>query len=96
MPPYPAWFQGRTAVLAALAAGWDPAAPDYVGQFRMVPTRANGQPAVAAYVRAGPDPAYRAFAIGVLRVRAGRITEIIAFHDPGLFPAFDLPLVRSR
>jgi RNA polymerase sigma-70 factor (ECF subfamily) len=91
MPPYPMWFQGRDAVVAALAASWDAGSPDYVGRFRMVATGANGQPAVAAYVR-GPDEAvYRAFAISVLRIEDGRIAEMTAFHDPGLFAAFGLP-----
>jgi RNA polymerase sigma-70 factor, ECF subfamily len=91
MPPYVVWFQGRDAVMAALAASWDPGAPEYVGRFRMVPTVANGRPAAAAYVRGPGESAYRAFAIGVLRVEGGRIAEITAFHDPGLFPAFGLP-----
>jgi RNA polymerase sigma-70 factor, ECF subfamily len=91
MPPYPMWFQGRDAVVAGLAASWDPGSPDYVGRFRMVPTRANRQPAVATYVRGLDDPAYRAFAIAVLRIEDGRIVEVTAFHDPALFPAFALP-----
>ena len=37
------------------------------------------------------EPAYRAFAIAVLRIEDGRIVEVSAFHDPGLFPAFALP-----
>jgi RNA polymerase sigma-70 factor (ECF subfamily) len=95
MPPYPMWFLGREAVVAALAAGWDPRLPEYVGRFRLVPTRANRQPAAAAYVRRGDDPAYRAFAIGVLRIDGGRIAEITAFHEPELFPAFALPMALS-
>jgi RNA polymerase sigma-70 factor (ECF subfamily) len=35
--------------------------------------------------------AHRPFAIGVLRITGGRIAEMTAFHDPGLFPAFALP-----
>jgi RNA polymerase sigma-70 factor, ECF subfamily len=91
MPPWPMWFEGREAVVAALAASWDPGLPGYVGRFRMVPTRANGRPAVAAYVRGRGEPAYRAFAIEVVRIVDGRIAELTAFHDPGLFPAFALP-----
>ncbi|MCW2878966.1 MAG: polymerase subunit sigma-70, partial [Sphaerisporangium sp.] len=83
--------EGRDAVLAALAASWDAGSPTYVGPFRMVPTRANGQPAAAANVRGLDDPAYRAFAIAVLRIEDGRIVEVTAFHDPALFPAFALP-----
>jgi RNA polymerase sigma-70 factor, ECF subfamily len=91
MPPWPMWFAGRDAVMATLAASWNPALPGYVGRFRMVPTAANGMPAVGGYVRGPADDAYHAFAIGVLRVEGGRIAEISAFHEPGLFPAFGLP-----
>ncbi len=91
MPPWPVWFQGREAVLAALAAGWDPRSPDYVGRFRMVPTRANGQPAVAAYVRGRHDPGHRAFAISVLRIESDLVAEAVAFHEPRLFALFGLP-----
>ncbi|GLX00028.1 sigma-70 family RNA polymerase sigma factor [Microtetraspora sp. NBRC 16547] len=93
MPPYPMWFQGRDTVVAALAASWDPDLPGYVGRFRMMPTRANGRPAMAGYVRRPGDAAYRAFAIGVPRIEDGRIVEITAFHDAGLFPAFALATV---
>jgi RNA polymerase sigma-70 factor, ECF subfamily len=92
MPPFPMWFQGRDSVMAALAASWDPGLPGYVGRFRMVPTQANRQPAAAGYVRGLDDSGYSAFAISVLRIEDGRIVEITAFHDPGLFPAFALPL----
>ncbi|HEX6673763.1 MAG TPA: sigma-70 family RNA polymerase sigma factor [Actinomycetes bacterium] len=92
MPPWPMWFQGRDSVVAALATSWDPGSPWYVGRFRMVPTGANRQPAVAAYVRRPDDPAYRAFAITVLQIEDGRIVEATAFHDLGLFPAFALPV----
>jgi RNA polymerase sigma-70 factor (ECF subfamily) len=91
MPPWPMWFQGRDAVVATLAASWDPGLPGYVGRFQMVPIRANRQPAAAAYVRRVDDAAYRAFAIGVLRIEDGRIAELTAFHDRGLFAAFALP-----
>jgi RNA polymerase sigma-70 factor, ECF subfamily len=37
------------------------------------------------------DAEHRPFAIAVLRITGGRIAEITAFHDPGLFPAFGLP-----
>jgi RNA polymerase sigma-70 factor (ECF subfamily) len=95
MPPWPMWFRGRDAVVAALAASWDAGSPDYVGRFRMVPTRANRQPAVAAYVRGRDDSAYRAFALSVLRIEDDRIAEATAFHDLSLFPAFALPTALS-
>jgi RNA polymerase sigma-70 factor (ECF subfamily) len=91
MPPWTLWLDGRPAVMAALTESWDPRSPDVVGRFRMLATRANGQPAVATYVRSPGDDAHRAFAIGVLRIKAGRIAEMVAFHEPALFPAFGLP-----
>ncbi|GLW09750.1 RNA polymerase sigma factor [Microtetraspora sp. NBRC 13810] len=92
MPPYPMWYQGRDAVMATLAASWDAGSPDYVGRLRMTPTRANGRPAAAVYVRPPGEPAHRAFAISVPRIDGDLITEITAFHDPGLFAAFALPM----
>jgi RNA polymerase sigma-70 factor, ECF subfamily len=93
MPPYPLWFQGRESVLSALALGWNPASPGYVGRLRLAPAGANRQPAVAAYRCPPGDRVYRAEAIGLLRVEGGHIAELTAFHDPGLFTAFGLPPV---
>ena len=91
MPPYPMWFLGRDAVLATLAISWDPASPHYVGRFRTVATRGNGRPAIGLYLQGPGEDGYRAAAISVLIVRGGRVAEMTAFHDPGLFPAFELP-----
>jgi RNA polymerase sigma-70 factor (ECF subfamily) len=89
MPPWPMWFRGRDAMVAALRASW---AQDGLGyRFRMLPTRANGRPAAAAYVRTGEDPGFRAFAITVLRIEHGLVAEAVAFHDTRLFAAFGLP-----
>jgi RNA polymerase sigma-70 factor (ECF subfamily) len=94
MPPYETWFAGRDAVLGALSASWAPDSVGYVGRFRMVPVRANGEPAVAAYVRGPGEQDFTAFAISVLRIEAGRIADMTAFHDPGLFAGFGLPAER--
>lgn len=95
MPPYPMWFAGRTANLAALAAGWDADSPAYVGRLRLMPVGANQQPAAAAYVRGTGESVYRPFAIVVLGIENVHIVELTAFHDPGLFPAFELPAQLS-
>src|SRR5208283_4036089 len=47
MPPAPAWFAGRAAVLRFYAAH----ALDVPGRFRLLPVVANGQPAFAVYQR---------------------------------------------
>ncbi len=92
MPPFREWYAGRETVLAALAASWNPAAPGYVGEFRLRPLRANGRPGAAGYVRPPGGAEFTAFALAVITVAAGRIASITAFHDPGLFAAFDLPM----
>lgn len=92
MPPFPMWFRGRDAVLAALGTSWDAGSTAYVGRFRMRAVGANRQPAVAGYVRRPEDPVFRAFAIGVMRITGERIADMTAFHEPRLFAAFGLPL----
>ncbi|MEU8264713.1 RNA polymerase subunit sigma-70 [Micromonospora sp. NPDC048999] len=61
------------------------------GQWRMLPTAANRQPAVAAYVRASGETVFRPFALIVLRIEAGLIAALDVFEAPGLFTAFGLP-----
>jgi len=92
MPPWTLWMAGRPAVMAALTASWDPRSPDHVGRLRTVAVGANGQPSGAMYRCAPGDDVFRAFAVGVLRIEGGRIVDMVAFHDPGLFPAFGLPV----
>ena len=85
MPPNPWLYDGLAAIRPLLEHGLvDP------GDWRLVPTRANRQPAAASYLRARGDTEFRAFKIDVLRVRDGRIAEITTF-DAALFPAFGLP-----
>ena len=56
----------------------------------MLRTAANGQPALAAYLR-GNDGVHRAHAIQVLTASDTGITRIVSFNDAGLFPIFALP-----
>ena len=87
MPPLLTWFAGRTDVTRFLAANPVFAAP---GQLKLVPVRANGRPAFAAYHRQ-PDGAYRAHAVTVPTVTATGIARIVTFFDPRLFGSFGLP-----
>ena len=81
LPPSPAWFAGGNAIAEAVRGLGSP------GDWRMIPTAANGQPAAAAYLRGG-DGVYRAYAIVVLTVSAAGIARLVVFGDTGLFPAF--------
>jgi RNA polymerase sigma-70 factor, ECF subfamily len=88
MPPQPTWCEGREAIMAAFVP--HVFGPEAMGHFRLVPTRANRQPAAANYVRRRGDSEYRALALDVLRIENGKVVEITAFV-PELFPAFGLP-----
>jgi RNA polymerase sigma-70 factor (ECF subfamily) len=87
MPPWPSWYSGRNAV-ATFLRSW-PLSPRK--HWRVIPAGANGQPAVAAYLRDEQATAFRAETIIVLTLRAARIEQITAFRSPGLFPRFGLP-----
>jgi RNA polymerase sigma-70 factor (ECF subfamily) len=86
MPPILTWFAGREDVRRFLASKLF----GTPGQFRLVPTMANGQPAFAAYEREH-DGVYRAHAALVLTVTATGIARIVIFLSPGLLGAFGLP-----
>ena len=58
-PPDPRTWDGRDAYAAETAEGFGPGAP---GVLRCLPTRANGRPAVADYLRRWDDTAFRPFA----------------------------------
>ena len=89
MPPLPVWFTGRDAVTRFLAqrAFAEP------GDVVLVPTAANGQPAVAEYRRAA-DNVMRAHSIHVLDTGTSGVAALTVFLDPGLFPVFGLPPTR--
>jgi RNA polymerase sigma-70 factor (ECF subfamily) len=89
MPPLPVWFTGRDAVTRFLArvAFTEP------GHMALVPTAANGQPAVAEYRRTA-DGVMRAHSIHVITTGAAGIARLVVFLDPALFSVFGLPPTR--
>jgi RNA polymerase sigma-70 factor (ECF subfamily) len=88
MPPLLTWFAGREAVGRFLASQvFGPP-----GTWRMVLTNANGQPAVASYLR-GDGGAYHGHAIQVLTFTAAGIARIDIFLDPSLFATFGLDAI---
>jgi RNA polymerase sigma-70 factor (ECF subfamily) len=95
MPPNPFWFVGRDAIIDFVRVSLDPGSPMFLGHWRSLPTRANGQLAAAHYVRRPGTGVHRAQVLDVLRFgdqgHGERIAEITSF-EPHLFPAFGLPL----
>jgi sigma-70-like protein len=88
MPPQPVVYDGR----AALAPLFELAGS--MGDWRLVPTRANRQPAAASYLRKPGETEWRAFKFDILRCEDGGIAEITTF-DSTLFAQFGLPLTLA-
>jgi RNA polymerase sigma-70 factor (ECF subfamily) len=85
--PSTTWFAGRRTCTRHIARFLG--AP---GDWRMVRTSANGQPAAAAYFR-GEDGVHRAFAIAVLTATTTGIARITLF-GADLFGTFGFPPVQ--
>jgi RNA polymerase sigma-70 factor, ECF subfamily len=88
MPPDPFTTQGIEEFVEMCRGAF--VGPDALGHFRLVPTRANRQPAAAEYIRAPGDDRYRALGLDVLTVEDGQIVAVTTF-EPQLFPAFGMP-----
>jgi RNA polymerase sigma-70 factor (ECF subfamily) len=86
MPPMATWFAGAKTV-ASFFGSHVFTGP---GQYRLVPTGANGQPAFAAYER-GPGGTYQAHAVFVLTLTGPAIARIVVFLDPSLLALFGMP-----
>jgi RNA polymerase sigma-70 factor (ECF subfamily) len=88
MPPAPGVWTGRSRVVKGLTDGGF--GSEAFGSLRCVVTHANGQPAVAGYLRKPGRNSYEPLAIDVLVVRDGMVTEIVTFRRE-VFEYFDLP-----
>jgi RNA polymerase sigma-70 factor, ECF subfamily len=62
-----------------------------LGQWRLLPIMANGQPGAAGYLRRPGHTAFFPFVLTVLRLERGRVIDIAAFEQPPMFTAFGLP-----
>jgi RNA polymerase sigma-70 factor (ECF subfamily) len=82
-PPLRTWFAGRTTCVPFLR--------DRVmgspGDWRMLATSANGQPAAAAYT-GDKHGGYQPYGICVLTVTSQGIRQILSFADPSLVTLF--------
>jgi hypothetical protein len=87
MPPQPYEYQGGIAIARFL----DDRAARRGANYRLVHTRANGQPAFGCYL---PDPqaaVARAYGLMVLTLAEDRVTAITWFGERSLFGRFGLP-----
>ena len=87
MPPLPHAYQGRFAIGAFLRGAEERrGAP-----MRLVPTRANAQPAFGCYLSGPESDVARAFSLFVLTLEGDHISAITWFADGSVFPQFGLP-----
>lgn len=85
MPPVLNWYTGRENYVQFMARAFEMRGTDW----RMLPVAANGQPAVAAYVRAGAG--YEMHSLQVFSVTESGIRRNVNYIDPAVFAAFDVP-----
>jgi RNA polymerase sigma-70 factor, ECF subfamily len=88
MPPERMEYVGPAAIrrfFSTVPAGGE------LQRFKLVATRANGQPAFGCYLRM-PEGPLRAYGLMVLTLRGDRVTAITGFPDTNVFAGFGLPL----
>jgi len=79
--------QGQAAIAGFLR---DRASPP-TRHYRLIPTRANSQPAFGCYATDAQAPIARAHGVMVLTLEGNRISMLTRFLDNGVLPHFGLP-----
>jgi RNA polymerase sigma-70 factor (TIGR02960 family) len=93
MPPYPFEYHGKEAITVFL----QDRARLRGAPLRLVPTRANGQPAFGTYLDDPHAPIARPWSFLVLTLDGEEISEITAFTaDTSIFARFGLPRTLPR
>jgi RNA polymerase sigma-70 factor, ECF subfamily len=89
MPPIPSWYRGREniggLVRKTIFGG------QASGRWRLLPTRANGQPGFGLYKLNEETKCYDGYGIQVLTFDGDQIADITTFRNPTLMEVFDLP-----
>jgi RNA polymerase sigma-70 factor (ECF subfamily) len=91
MPPEPLECRGPLAIASFLQKRrfWGP-------ELRLVPIRANNQPAFGYYLPDPSSPIFRANGLVVLDLADGRVCHITRFGDKSLLARFGLPRILPR
>jgi RNA polymerase sigma-70 factor (TIGR02960 family) len=90
MPPEPVEFRGPLAITGYLR--------EHLGgqDLKLVPARANNQPALAVYLPDPRAPLWRASSFVVLTLRGSQVSKLTRFGDLGLLARFGLPRTLPR
>jgi len=91
MPPWAAWWRGADTI-----AGFAKEAVEICAESRALPTRANGQVALAYYHLDGETGRFLPAALDLLTFDGSHIKDITAFVTPEIFPRFALPAEVAR
>jgi RNA polymerase sigma-70 factor (TIGR02960 family) len=89
--PFGNWQNGRTMCLRVL----DAHVLGAPGDWRLIPTAANGQPAAVVFHR-DAGGVLRGDGVVVLAATAAGVSRVVKFHDPGLVEAFGAPAVLAE
>jgi RNA polymerase sigma-70 factor (TIGR02960 family) len=93
MPPQPLEYQGHAAIAQFFVQR---ACLRGDRRLRLVPTRANMQPAFGCYLADTQAPISRAYVLLALTLEGDRVAAITAFSDTGVFARFGLPRTLRR
>jgi RNA polymerase sigma-70 factor (TIGR02960 family) len=91
MPPEPVEYVGPSAIRRFFSTV---PANGELDRFKLVATRANGQPAFGCYLRTREGP-LRAYGLMVLTLSEDQVVAITGFPDTSVFASFGLPRTLS-
>lgn len=84
--PFKTWFSGCATCMPFLRTR----VMRPPGDWLMLPTSANGQPAAVDYMR-DQDGVYQAYGVVVITATSRGISRIVSFYEPDLVAAFGFP-----
>ena len=92
MPPSPSWYQGSAAIGEFMRRNFFTGAAH--GRWKLLPTRANGQPAAGVYLRAETSGIYYPFSLHLVTFAQGHCVQVIrSLFNPSCL--FDLDSRRN-
>ena len=91
MPPEPVEFRGSLAI-----TGFFQELPFWGQDLKLIPTRANNQPAFVYYLPDPCAPIWRACSLFVLSLRGNQVCELTRFANHSLLARFGLPRTLPR
>lgn len=89
MPPFPFFVRGKPAIRAFISRTI--LSVDAQNRWKLLPIRANGQSGFAFYRIDEVTRIYRPFALQVLTIKNGLVSDATTFGFPSLFQYFNLP-----